>query len=121
MNTDKQKIKEIDLQIAILKAKKVILENNVNRHSDDDIEKFQQSYSGKQLLDEYSLETEGLWEIRGEDPNCDLGGSHSNPLLGYLEGKLLNVIKEATHMSGWYTWGGGGYISKVENQLVRKV
>jgi hypothetical protein len=116
------RIKEIDAEIAKLQAEKERLKAEANRkYQDEDIENFSKTYSGKQLLDKYPLNTEGLWKIEGEDPNCDLGGSHHNPHLGYLEGKLEDVIKAAVKMKGWFTWGGGGYITKVEGKLVTKV
>lgn len=72
------------------------------------------SYSGQQLLSKHSLSDVGVWRIEGEDPNCDFGGAHSNPFLGYLEGRLLDVVTEAVSMPGFWTWGGGGNITKVD-------
>jgi hypothetical protein len=30
----------------------------------------------KRLLEKHSVEEKGIWQIYGEDPNCDLGGPH---------------------------------------------
>lgn len=76
---------------------------------------------GGGLLKKHKLDEVGTWEVRGEDSNCDIGGSHHQPLLGYFEGKLEDVIKHAVHLSGFWQWGGGGDIIKLEKQLVTKV
>lgn len=72
------------------------------------------SYSGKKLLVKHSLNEVGTWRIRGEDPNCDFGGAHYQPELGTVEGRLEDVIRYAVKLPGFYTWGGGGDILKVE-------
>lgn len=72
------------------------------------------SYSGQRLLKEHSLEAYGTWRIRGEDPNCDFGGAHYQPELGTVQGKLHDVIKYAVMLNGFWTWGSGGDILKVE-------
>lgn len=71
------------------------------------------SYSGRELREKHSLDEEGTWRIRGEDPNCDFGGAHYQPELGTVEGKLRKVIEHAVQLSDFYTWGGGGDIIKV--------
>lgn len=76
------------------------------------------SYSGQRLREKHSLDEEGMWRIRGEDPNCDFSGPHYQPELGTVEGKLRNVVEHAVQMDGFYTWGGGGDITKVS---IRKV
>lgn len=116
------RIKEIDAEITKLNAEKLRLKKEANlKYQDNDIEKFSTSYLGGQLLKKYSLDTEGVWEIKGEDPNCDLGGPHKNPSLGFFEGKLEDVIKTAVNMKGWYTWGSGGFITKIEDKIITKV
>lgn len=117
------RIQKIDEEIKRLQLQKKLIEkdNLAEINLPSEILEFKSKYHGKELLEQYPLDTYGLWEIRGEDPNCDLGGSHSNPHLGYLEGKLEDVIKTAIKMKGWYQWGGGGYITKVEGKLITKV
>ena len=39
----------------------------------------------KRLLEKYSPNEKGIWHIQGEDPNCDLGGSHHQPTLKYVD------------------------------------
>lgn len=77
-------------------------------------EEFLGRYSGKKLLEDYKLNEKGLWKVSGEDPNCDFGGHHSNPYLGTYEGRLTEVIDIAVELEGFWTWGGGGIIEKVQ-------
>lgn len=72
------------------------------------------SYGAKRLFEKHSLSETGVWRIRGEDPNPDFGGHHYQPELGTVEGKLEAVILYAVNLPGFYTWGGGGTIEKVE-------
>ena len=76
------------------------------------------SYSGRDLLKKYSLEDEGTWQVCGEDPNCDMGGHHSNPYLGTFSGKLKDVIKIAVGLPGFFTWGGGGNLKRINIVVV---
>ena len=78
----------------------------------------QSSYSGKKLLEKHSLNEEGTWRIRGEDPNCDFGGSHYKPELGTVEGRLEDVIRYAVAQPDFFTWGSGGDITKVSIKKV---
>lgn len=78
----------------------------------------QSSYSGKKLLEKHSLNETGTWRIRGEDPNCDFGGSHYQPDLGTVEGRLEDVIRYAVSKPNFFTWGSGGDITKVEIKKV---
>lgn len=78
-------------------------------------DRYVSGYSGSRLLQKHSLDEEGLWQIKGEDPNCDMGGSHVQPDLGIAHGKLRDVIEYAVELSGFWQWGSGGDIRKVEN------
>jgi hypothetical protein len=71
-------------------------------------------YSGKSLLEKYSLGQTGVWRIFGEDPNCDMGGSHVQPDLGMVEGKLSDVIEYAVELSNFFAWGSGGDIKLLD-------
>lgn len=75
--------------------------------------RYMNTWACKKLLEQHKLDETGIWQILGEDPNCDLGGAHHNPMLGYLEGKLENVIREAVKMDRFWQWGSGGQINKV--------
>lgn len=79
---------------------------------------FLSRYNGKELLKKHSLFETGLWEVKGEDENADLFGSHHQPYLGTLEGRLEDVIREAVTMSQFWSWGAGGSIRKVEIKKV---
>lgn len=81
------------------------------------VDKFFETYGGKRLLEKHSLNDVGVWLVKGEDPNCDWGGHHHNPSLGYLSGKLSEVVTEAVEMSGFWTWGAGGEITAVNIRL----
>lgn len=68
--------------------------------------RYMQSWNGqriKGMLSEY-----GVWRVRGEDPNCDMGGPHIEPELGYFEGKLIDVVRYAVMLPNFWAWGGGG-------------
>ncbi len=72
------------------------------------VDDYFKTYSGRQLREKYSLNTTGLWQIKGEDPNCDFGGSHHQPDLGIVKGKLSDVLDYAVNLPRFWTWGGGG-------------
>ena len=63
----------------------------------------------------YKLDQVGLWKIRGEDPNCDFGGPHHMPELGYVEGTYEKAIMWATIQPNWSSWGAGGDVTLVTN------
>ena len=73
----------------------------------------QTTYYGKRLLENHSLNESGMWQIFGEDPNCELAGPHHMPDLGIVEGKLKDVIEHAVNLSSFWCWGGGGEIRKL--------
>lgn len=64
-------------------------------------------YYGRKLLSEHSLDETGTWSVHGGDPNCDLGGYHHMPFLGYFEGRLEDVIRLAVELPLFWSWGGG--------------
>ena len=71
-----------------------------------------ESYSGRELLKKHGLTETGVWEVLGEDPNCDLGGFHHRPSLGFYRGSLQEVVEVAVDLHGFWQWGGGGTIKK---------
>ncbi len=76
----------------------------------------QVSYNGRKLLEQHSLTDIGIWHIQGEDPNCDFGGSHYQPSLGYFEGTLDDIIDLAVVLPKFWNWGAGGSITKINVQ-----
>lgn len=111
-----QRIKEINRQIEKLQAEKEKLEvldklplteRKVNDYLTG-------TYSGKRLLEKHSLSENGVWHVKGEDPNCDLGGSHVQPDLGIVEGTLKDALNYAVTHPRFYAWGGGGDIIKIQ-------
>ena len=95
-----------DLQDELERRKSDVKQNNYD--------KFLSCYSGKELLKKCGLQDAGLWLVYGEDPNCDFGGCHSQPFLGLYQGKLDDVIRAVVVVGGFFTWGSGGSIQKVE-------
>jgi hypothetical protein len=75
-------------------------------------QKFETTYSYVTLIKKHKLDEQGIWEIRGEDPNCDFGGSHHQPYLNTVEGALTDVIDHAVGLVGFWGWGAGGDIVK---------
>lgn len=71
------------------------------------------------LLKENKLSDYGVWKVTGEDPNADLGGYHHNPLIGYAEGTLEDVIAWAVEQPRWYAWGRGGHIERWNPKIVK--
>lgn len=68
-----------------------------------------------QLLDEGSLRgLNGTWQIFGEDPNCDFGGPHHEPLIATVQGTYESAVEYALGLPNFFTWGGGGKVRKVE-------
>lgn len=78
------------------------------------LEDYHNTYSYKELIKKHSLDEIGIWEIRGEDPNCDWGGSHHSPYLATVNGRLVDVIESAVELPNFWTWGGGGNIKAVK-------
>ena len=75
----------------------------------------------KFLQDNDNLDEVGAWNIHGEDPNCEMGGPHSNPLLETVEGTYRNACLYAVTLSGFYQWGAGGYVRRTSNKTIKKV
>ena len=62
----------------IFKDKNLALDHErfINNKHTQKKQDFLNRYSGKKLLDKHSLDEYGIWEVRGESPNCDFSGSH---------------------------------------------
>lgn len=118
-------IQEIEQQIKALEAIKQQLQKQLENeklslvHPNEKVAKYlKNTYNGQSLFQKHKLNETGVWEIYGEDPNCDLGGSHHTPKLGTFSGTLSNVLEIAVNLSDFYTWGGGGEICKINIQSV---
>ncbi len=84
-------------------------------------ERFLKTWGGSKLLKEHSLTESGVWEVRGEDPNCDMGGAHYEPYIATVDGVLEDVIRWAVVQDKFWVWGSGGSITKRTIQKVIKV
>jgi hypothetical protein len=82
--------------------------------NDNNLDRFKKTFSYKSLTLTHDLQEVGFWNVRGEDANADMGGSHYMPDLGTYEGKLEDVLAYAVLLPRFWTWGGGGDITKVE-------
>lgn len=76
--------------------------------------KFFNTYSGIKLLEKYRLSEFGTWQIYGEDNNPDWNSSHHEPLLKTVQCTLSEAIDYAVSIDGFFTWGAGGSIKKIE-------
>lgn len=65
------------------------------------------------LLKKFNPYQRGYWRIRGEDPNCDMGGPHHMPELCVVECTYGDAVDLAISMSGFWQWGAGGSIEEV--------
>lgn len=83
-------------------------------------EQYEKTYNYANLIKKYNLNEIGIWGVEGEDPNCDLGGSHFPPVLGTFTGKLEDVLNHVIALPGFWSWGGGGTIKKITVTQVKK-
>ena len=113
------RIKDIERQIQSLESEKEELQEIKDPEKTSKlVNDFLSRNGADELLRKYSLQTEGIWEVRGEDPNADFGGHHHQPILGYYKGRLQDVIVEAVNLSGFWTWGSGGRIIKKSDDMI---
>jgi hypothetical protein len=85
--------------------------NNVDRSYNQFVNT---SFSGRQLLKKHSLNERGTWKVCGEDANADLAGPHHAPYLFTATGTLESVIRKAVEHPCFFSWGGGGEITKID-------
>jgi hypothetical protein len=120
-NIDKE-ISELNKQISNLEQKKAKIQYEVGRiHPNDDVDKYLRGYSGERLMKSHKLTDNGIWEILGEDPNCDFNGCHSQPHIAYVEGTLEKALLYAVKQPRWYSWGAGGDIKPISEKLIIKL
>jgi hypothetical protein len=73
----------------------------------EEMEKEVKKYFNSAYKTKYPLERYGIWDVHGDDENCDLGGSHIRPFLGRFEGRFIDVLRYAVTMPRWRCWGQG--------------
>lgn len=71
----------------------------------------------RQPYDKYPPDLYGVWEVRGEDPNCDFGGHHHNPFIGIYQGTYIEVVREVIDHKNFFTWGWGGNIKPYNKKI----
>lgn len=62
-----------------------------------------------------------LWEVRGEDENADLAGTHHQPFIALCRGKYEDVVHWAVEHPRFYSWGSGGLITKKNKRISLKL
>lgn len=67
------------------------------------------------LLQNYKHDEKGMWQIKGEDPNPDMGGAHIQPELGTVSGTYSKVVEYALSQPAFIAWGYGGDIKKISS------
>ncbi|MCK9531443.1 MAG: hypothetical protein M0R77_12925 [Gammaproteobacteria bacterium] len=87
-------------------------EAELDRKADERYTKYLTSSAGKRLLQDHSSTEEGYWHAIGESDDPGIGGGRG-PDLGIYKGRLVDVIRKVTAMNAFWSWGGGGYITKV--------
>jgi hypothetical protein len=110
----------IDSQINALKSVTANI-NKAIKQKPSNLDKFLQTTEGKNLIKNHSLTETGVWEVFGEDSNCDLGGSHTMPRLGAFEGELKKVLIHVVELPGFWQWGSGGRVTKYNTPPVTKI
>lgn len=78
----------------------------------NNLEKYLSGWSYKRYP--IPLDKVGIFRVRGEDPNAELGGSHYQPELGVFRGKFEDVAAYAVEISGFWQWGSGGSIEEIK-------
>lgn len=59
-----------------------------------------------------SLNERAVWHVFGADPNCDMGGYHHEPDLGFYEGTFEDVARYAVTLAGFHSWGPGRIVKE---------
>lgn len=113
------RLEEIEIELKNLAQEKETLLNVENKTKaelsfDTQLNKYRQTYNGKIMFSVHGFNEFGFWKIRGEDPNCDMGGYHHMPDLGIFNGTFKEALMFAFNHPQFYAWGGGGDLIKVE-------
>lgn len=70
-------------------------------------ERVEQSYWWREYGSKIDPNTKGVWQILGEDPNCDLGGYYHEPSLGTVRGTFEEALEYAVDQRGFFGWSCG--------------
>lgn len=89
-------------------------EAKLDKEAKDAMMKYYHGFDAKNNHANRLVSEMGVWEIRGEDPNPDFGGHHSNPYIATVSGSFARAVEFAVRQKGWFTWGAGGTIRKIE-------
>ena len=61
------------------------------------------------------------WKVEGEDPNCNMGGNHHNPLVGHFYGTYEEIVALSVNLPKFFSWGGGGKITPYDHPEIISV
>lgn len=71
--------------------------------------------------EDFPLNAFGIWDIYGEDPNCDMMGHHHQPFLERVKGTYADAIEYAYSLPDFVQWGSGGEINKFRPMEIRDI
>jgi hypothetical protein len=57
-----------------------------------------------------------MWEIKAEDENCDMGGSHHQERLAVVRGSYRKACEYAVKLKGFAGWGYGGNVVPIKQE-----
>ena len=77
----------------------------------NNLEKYLSGYSYRD--NPIPLDKVGIFRVKGEDSNPDIGGSHYQPELGIFRGKFEDVAAYAVELNNFWAWGSGGSIDEI--------
>lgn len=88
-------------------------EIELNRKAKERYEKYLMTYRGKRLLEQHSSDEYGVWKVVSETDDPGPGGGRGTDM-GLVEGRFEDVLRWATAQNGFWSWGSGGEIRKVD-------
>lgn len=88
-------------------------EVEMDRKAQERYEKYLKTFSGQRLIDRHHFNEHGVWKVVGETDDPGPGGGRGTDM-GLVEGRFEDVLRWATAQSAFWSWGGGGDITKVD-------
>jgi hypothetical protein len=76
-------------------------------------DRYLETFNGRKLLELYKLNTEGMWQVYGEDPDGGMALHRSQPNLGIYTGRLCDILQVVTEMPNFWSCGSGGNLHLV--------